>query len=108
MLSPRGLRRQPVNLVAALAEHLATNPTATFSWDRPDDVDIDIELTKDDLMPAFEAALKFASEELPEVIHKALASAAEVIVQSLRADWPAQREHDQMVMAGFSANPHDR
>ncbi|MCH8147778.1 MAG: hypothetical protein IH987_07265 [Planctomycetes bacterium] len=95
-------------LVAALAEHLATNPAKPFDWDGSDDISIDIKLTGDDLMPAFEAALKFASEELPEIIPKALASAAEVIVRSLRADWPAQRKHDQMIMAGFSANLHDR
>ena len=96
------------DLVAALAKHLATNPKAPFNWDRMDGVDIDIKLTADDLMPAYEAALKFASEELPEIIPKALASAAEVVVRSLRADWPAQRQYDHVAMAEFSANLHDR
>jgi len=63
-------------LVAALAEHLATSPAVPFDWDRPDDVGVDMKLTDDDLMPAFEATLKFASEELPEIISRCLVPAS--------------------------------
>lgn len=95
----------PDEAVAALASHLATSPHLPFEWKDGDDApDIDLDLTSDDLMPAFDAALTFAKEELPDIIPKALASAAEVVVRSLKADWPAQRAHDNAVMADFTAN----
>lgn len=106
-------RRMPAaseDLVTAFAAHLATTPGSSFDWEGGDEaaVDIELHLTSEDLMPAFEAALTFATEELPKIVPKALASAAKVLINSLRADWPAQREHDETVMADFTADLHAR
>jgi hypothetical protein len=100
----------PTDFAAAFARHLATTPAEPFTWSDGSDEEVDIEvlLTVEDLMPVFEEAAKFTQEEIPQIVRETLTSTAKVILKSLKADWPAQRAHDQARMAQFSANLHAR
>ncbi len=100
----------PDGFASALANHLIVAPTEPFVWgtNSHDDDNIELSLTAEDLAPILEATIKFSQEEMPKVYSEALTSAARIILETLEADWPIQRAHDQARMAQFSANLYAR
>lgn len=93
----------PPDLIDALSQHLASTPSEPFCWAAPDDheLEIDVSLTADDLIPVYEEGLRFSQEDLPKILPEAMKSAAKVILKSLKTDWPAQHAYDQARMTNL-------
>ena len=94
----------PKEMATALATHLVTSPSDPFEWDDGTDAESSINIDIQDLMPAFEDTHRFMDEEVPGLILKTIAIASTTILKSLKADWPAQRAHDQARVDQFDEN----
>ncbi len=96
----------PMAFVTALANHVATTPSADFEWD---DSEIgntvkELSLSAEEIIPLIEDAINFTENELPEILPKIIRDSAKIIVKSLKADWPAQHAHDEARMTQFREN----
>ncbi|MBE1528965.1 hypothetical protein GGC65_003421 [Sphingopyxis sp. OAS728] len=102
-------RKAPDAPKAALkdfAAHLMEKPGEAFSWDdgSDDGRDFTIELTAQELDLLLAQAKEFVEEDLPEIIPDLVRTTAASLLKSLKADWPAQRAHEEAQMDQFCEN----
>jgi len=98
--------KAPKAFIREYAKHIVTTPAETFEWtdEREDAADIELTLTAEEILPLIEEAEKFVENELPAILPKIVKSSAKVILKSLKADWSAQRAHDEARMIQFREN----
>lgn len=98
--------KAPRPFVREYAKHIVTTPAEPFEWTDYHKYAADIELTlsADEIIPLIEEAEKFVKNELPVILPKIVKSSAKIILRSLKADWSAQRAHDEARMMQFRDN----
>ncbi len=98
--------KAPKSFVTACAKHIATTPSKPFEWADGcgDSADVELTLSAEEIIPLIEDTEKFIENELPAILPKIVKSSAKIILKSLKADWAAQRGHDEERMAQFREN----
>lgn len=100
----------PKAAVKAFAAHLLDAREDAFTWDNGshDTRHFTIELTAEELEPLVDQTKEFVEQELPDIVPGLVRTTAASILKSLKADWPAQRAHEEAQMDQFCAHLHAR